>query len=202
MAKLDAKAFFRNRVTAWEKELTIQASSRLNSYPIVVEKDVRTNELVATVNFPEKSETLAKEIRQLVWLGFEKEIPRSVLAACEEAKQRYPFAIAIKTALRSYQSVRGLVAPSLEPLVLPQLLDVREIISEGFEVKLDTSKKVAKKRRIRWDSSSEELSSWVTRLSDSVTKLEERVEELSRMLGGAVITDATRENARELLAAT
>jgi DNA repair protein RecN (Recombination protein N) len=31
---------------------------------------------------------------------------------------------------------------------------------------------------------------------------EERVEELSRMLGGAVVTDATRENARELLAAT
>ena len=31
---------------------------------------------------------------------------------------------------------------------------------------------------------------------------EERVEELSRMLGGAVVTDATRENARELIAAT
>ena len=31
---------------------------------------------------------------------------------------------------------------------------------------------------------------------------EERVEELSRMLGGAVVTDATRANARELLAAT
>ncbi len=31
---------------------------------------------------------------------------------------------------------------------------------------------------------------------------EERIEELSRMLGGAVVTDATRENARELLAAT
>ena len=31
---------------------------------------------------------------------------------------------------------------------------------------------------------------------------DERVEELSRMLGGAVVTDATRENARELLAAT
>ena len=178
LAKLDAKAFFRNWVTAWEKELTIQASSRLNSYPIVVEKDVRTNELVATVNFPEKSETLSKEIRQLKWLGFDKEIPRSVLGACEEAKQRYPFAIAIKTALRSYQSVRGLVDPSLEPLVLPQLLQVREIVSEGFEVKLDTSKAVAKKRRIRWDSSAKELSDWVTRLSDSVTKLEERVEEL------------------------
>ena len=31
---------------------------------------------------------------------------------------------------------------------------------------------------------------------------EERVEELSRMLGGAVVTDATRENARELLSGT
>ena len=31
---------------------------------------------------------------------------------------------------------------------------------------------------------------------------DERVEELSRMLGGAVVTDATRENARELLSAT
>ena len=30
---------------------------------------------------------------------------------------------------------------------------------------------------------------------------DERVEELSRMLGGAVVTEATRENARELLAA-
>jgi DNA repair protein RecN (Recombination protein N) len=30
---------------------------------------------------------------------------------------------------------------------------------------------------------------------------DERIEELSRMLGGAVVTDATRENARELLAA-
>ena len=178
LAKLDARAFFRNWVTAWEKELTIQASSRLNSYPIVVERDVRTNELVATVNFPEKSETLSKEIRQLKWLGFDKEIPRSVLGACEEANQRYPFAMAIKTALRSYQSVRGLVDPSLEPLVMPQLLDVREIISEGFEVKLDTSKAVSKKRRIRWDSSAKELSDWVTRLSDAVTKLEERVEEL------------------------
>jgi dynein heavy chain 1 len=55
-------------------------------------------------------------------------------------------------------------------------LDVREIVSEAFDVKLDTSKAIAKKRRIRWDS--RELSDWVSRLADSVTKLEERVEQL------------------------
>ena len=48
----------------------------------------------------------------------------------------------------------------------------------------------------------------VSKAGDKVvtTKLDylsedERVEELSRMLGGAVVTPATRENARELLAA-
>jgi DNA repair protein RecN (Recombination protein N) len=48
----------------------------------------------------------------------------------------------------------------------------------------------------------------VSKAGDNVdtTKLDylsedERVEELSRMLGGAVVTKATRENARELLAA-
>jgi dynein heavy chain 1 len=94
----------------------------------------------------------------------------------DEASQRYPFGVAIKTALRSYQAVRSLITTNLEPLVMPQLLEVREIISEAFDVKLHTSTAIAKKRRIRWDSPN--LSEWVARLSDSVTKLEERVEQL------------------------
>ena len=178
LSKLNPTSFFRKWITEWEKELTIQASSRLHSFPIVVEKDLTSNELIVTVNFSEKMESLNKEIRQLIWLGYEKEIPRSILTACEESKQRYPFAIAIKTALRSYHSCRTLITPSLEPLVMPQLLDVREIISDGFEVKLSTSKAISKKRRIRWDSSPKDLSEWATKLSDSVTKLEERAEEL------------------------
>jgi dynein heavy chain 1 len=40
-----------------------------------------------------------------------------------------------------------------------------------------TSTVIAKKRRIRWDAPCE-LSDWVSRLSESVTKLEERVEQL------------------------
>jgi dynein heavy chain 1, cytosolic len=177
LAKLDARAFFATWVTEWEKELTIQATSRLHSYPVTIEKDVRIGELVPVVNFNEMSETLPKEIQQLKWLGFEKDIPQSVLVASEEASKRFPFAIAIKTALRSYQAVRGLVTSELEPLLMPQLLAVREIMSEAFDVKLDTSTSIAKKRRIRWDAS-RELSDWVSRLSESVTKLEERVEQL------------------------
>jgi dynein heavy chain 1 len=72
LAKLDARAFFLTWVTEWEKELTLQASSRLHSYPVTIEKDIRIGEWVPTVNFNEMSETLPKEIQQLKWLGFEK----------------------------------------------------------------------------------------------------------------------------------
>lgn len=178
LAKLDAKTFFRSWITEWEKELTSQASSRLYSFVVLVELD-RENDLFARVNFDEKSEMLFKEIRHLKWLGFEKDVPRTLTLISEEAIQRYPFAIAIKTALRSYQAVRALISPDLEPLVMPQLLEVRETVSEAFDVKLDSSTAIAKKRRIRWDS--RELSDWVSRLSDTVTRLEERVEQLLRI---------------------
>eukprot|EP00429_Kryptoperidinium_foliaceum_P003525 CAMPEP_0176008276 /NCGR_PEP_ID=MMETSP0120_2-20121206/3664_1 /TAXON_ID=160619 /ORGANISM="Kryptoperidinium foliaceum, Strain CCMP 1326" /LENGTH=842 /DNA_ID=CAMNT_0017341061 /DNA_START=53 /DNA_END=2578 /DNA_ORIENTATION=+ len=175
LAKLDARNFFRSWIGEWEKNLTNQASSRISSFPVVIEID-RQGDLVARVNFDEKSELLFKEIRHLKWLGFQKDVPRTLSLVSEEACQRYPYAVAVKTALRSYQALRSLVDPTLEPLVRPQLLEFREILSEAFDVKLETSTAVAKKRRIRWDS--RELSDWVTRLSDSVTMLEERVEQL------------------------
>lgn len=117
LAKLDARSFFRNWVQEWEKELASVTTSRLHSYPIIVEPDGRGGDLVAKVNFDEKSELLFKEIRHLKWLGYGKDIPRTLVMVSEEAMARYPFAVAVKTALRSYQAVRVLVTAELEPLV-------------------------------------------------------------------------------------
>ena len=146
--------------------------SKINSYPVIIED-------VAKVNFDDKSEVLSKEIRHLKWLGYGGGIPKTLLSVAEEAASRYPYAIAIKTALRSYQSVRTLVTPELEPLVMPQLLSIRECISDAFDVKLSTSTAVAKKLRVKWDNT-QEMTDWVTRLTDSVTKFEDRVEQLLR----------------------
>jgi dynein heavy chain 1 len=181
LAKLDARSFFRNWVMEWEKEITAAATSPLHSYPIVIEADGRTGSLVAQVNFDEKTELLFTEIRHLKWLGFESDIPRTLSMVSQESMERYPFAITIKTALRSYQAVRVLITPELEPLVMPQLVEIRECISEAFGVKLSTSTAVAKKRRIRWDA--REMSDWVSKLAESVSKFEERVEELLNACG-------------------
>jgi hypothetical protein len=56
--------------------LTIQATSRLHNFPVTIEMDIWISKnLVPTINFNEMSETLPKEIQQLNWLGFEKDIP-------------------------------------------------------------------------------------------------------------------------------
>ena len=85
LGKLDAKAFFRGWVSEWERELSAQAtamSARLNSYPILVARELqrggRKEVLVAKVSFDEKYELLFREIRHLKWLGFERDIPRTV----------------------------------------------------------------------------------------------------------------------------
>ena len=96
----------------------------------------------------------------------------------DESIQRYPYAIAVKTALRSYQAVRVLVTPELEGLVMPQLLEIRELISEAFDVKLSTSTAISKKQRVRWEA--KEMTEWVSKLNESVSKFEDRVEQLLR----------------------
>jgi dynein heavy chain 1, cytosolic len=117
LAKLDAKSFFRGWVQEWEKELASVTTTRLQSFPIVVEPDLRGGVIVAKVNFDEKSELLFQEIRHLKWLGYGKDIPKTLVIVSDEAVARFPFAVTIKTALRSYQAVRVLITPELEPLV-------------------------------------------------------------------------------------
>ena len=81
LSKLDAKAFFRAWVTEWERDMSIQATAsnaRLSSYPIVIVPEGSSNSLIAKVKYDEKYELLFREIRYLKWLGFERDIPKTV----------------------------------------------------------------------------------------------------------------------------
>ena len=180
LAKLDARSFFRNWVSEWEKDITAAATSPLHSYPVVIQTDGRGDVLVAQVNFDNKTEMLFTEIKYLKWLGFGGDIPRTLSMVSQESMDRYPYAVTIKTALRSYQAIRVLITPELEPLVMPQLIEIRECVAEAFGVKLSSST-AGKKRRIRWDS--REIAEWVSKLAGSVSKFEERVEELLNACG-------------------
>jgi len=172
IAKLDARTFFRSWVTEWENELSTK-SNRLDSYPIRLERG-EDSKYIAVINFDEKNEQLFREIRYLQWLGYEREIPRTLALLSEEALQRYPHAIVLKSALRSYNVFRSLLTTDLEPLVTPQVRAIRESISEAF----NASELTTSSRRVRWSDSV--IGEWVASLSELVSLFEERVEKLLR----------------------
>jgi len=90
LSKLDSKVYFRNWVSEWERELSSDTSSKLSTYPIVIVRD--GSGLVAEANFDEKHEYLSREIRYLKWLGYERDIPRTISLVSEEAMSKYSHA--------------------------------------------------------------------------------------------------------------
>ena len=59
------------------------------------------------VNYDEEVITTFKEVRNFQWLGFR--VPYSVIILGEQVKEQYPFAIAMKEALRAYKSASSMV---------------------------------------------------------------------------------------------
>jgi hypothetical protein len=87
LSKLDSRAYFRNWVSEWERELSSDTNSKLNTFPIIIVREGKL--LVANANFDEKHEYLSREIRYLKWLGYERDIPRTIALVSEEAMARH-----------------------------------------------------------------------------------------------------------------
>eukprot|EP00985_Skeletonema_marinoi_P034911 scaffold45168_cov139-Skeletonema_marinoi.AAC.1 len=83
LSKLDSRAYFRNWVSEWERELSSDTNSKLNTFPIIIVREGKF--LAAKANFDEKHEYLSREIRYLKWLGYERDIPRTIALVSEEA---------------------------------------------------------------------------------------------------------------------
>ncbi|KAK1747403.1 dynein heavy chain [Skeletonema marinoi] len=154
LSKLDSRAYFRNWVSEWERELSSDTNSKLNTFPIII------------ANFDEKHEYLSREIRYLKWLGYERDIPRTIALVSEEAMT----VMLMPTALSSYAAARGLITEELEPLVSQEMRAIQESIGEAFDVSLDGSKKI--KARTRWDS--KDVGGWIAVLNEHVNRFEER----------------------------
>jgi dynein heavy chain 1 len=178
LAKLDATAFLRSWVNGWERELASGTNNRVKTYPILIIKD-KTGTFVAKVNMDTKADQLFREVRALLWLGYDKDVPRTIRTMSDEALQRYPYANTLRTALRSYATTRACVTPDLEPLLEAELLGIRDVISEAFDVSQVSGaagKKSRRTARVRWEAP--DIGAWVTTLSDLVSAFEERVDKL------------------------
>jgi len=171
LAKLDAKSFLRSWILQWEKELILGANSRSDSFPLLIVSSGREKDKYeAQVNMNSNIELLFREVRTLTWLGFEKDIPRTLRSLSDEALSRFPYAISLRSSLRSYSTARKSITPEMEPLLESELFSIRDVVSEAFDV--------GRKSRIKWDSPS--LGVWVAKLSHLISHFETRVDILTQ----------------------
>ena len=176
LAKLDVRSFLRSWILEWEKELILGSNSRLDSFPIIITDCSNSKVAIkyeARVNMELKMELLFREMRTLIWLGFEKDIPRTLRSLSDEAVNRFPYAITLRSSLRSYTATRKFITPELEPLLEKEIFSIRDVISEVFDVTNN-----GRRNRVKWDSPS--LGLWVTKLSQLVTHFENRVDIIAR----------------------
>ena len=88
--KLDSRVYFHTWVKEWERELQSDKNLKLGTYTIMIVREGKR--FVAKANFDEKHEYLARELRYLKWLGYERDIPPTISQLSVDAMTRHPHA--------------------------------------------------------------------------------------------------------------
>ncbi|CAN7982336.1 unnamed protein product [Ixodes hexagonus] len=120
------------------------------------------NVLKLKVNFLPEIITLAKEVRNLKWMGFR--VPLAIVNKAHQANQLYPFAISLIESVRTYERTCEKVEdrPSITLLVAGQKKDVQNLIAEGIG--------------LVWESY--KLDPYVQKLAEMVFNFQEKVDDL------------------------
>jgi dynein heavy chain 1, cytosolic len=185
LTNLDTNRVYAQWLEGWRSELKLRAAataaSTLRDHVLLITADPHATAattassgttgaaaaaggLVLTVNLDPKTVSLFKEVRHLQWLGLHT--PESSVRVLTQVKKladtsaaRYPAAVALQSALRTYSLARSCISAAMEPLLVPQLRAVRQTVGRAF----------SKVGRLSWDSS--DLSAWVGTLSEQVCTL-------------------------------
>ena len=90
---------------------------------------------VLAVNFDPQIITLFKEVRNLLWLGFQ--VPHAIGNIAKDAKRVYPHAVSLMETVRTYAQTcdRVLAHPGIAPLVAEYRTDAQTMISRGLDVR-------------------------------------------------------------------
>ncbi|GAA5901689.1 dynein heavy chain [Sporobolomyces salmoneus] len=91
--------------------------------------------LQLTVNFDSQIITLFKEVRNLLWRGFQ--VPHTISNIAKDAKRVYPYAVSLMETVRTYsQTVTKLEAnPEIAPLIAATYKKAQDQIAKGMSFK-------------------------------------------------------------------
>lgn len=128
--KLSTRALFEGWLQDIQRrDMTI--SGRL----FTVNRNRASNTYELAVNFDAQVISLFKEVRNLIWLGFQ--IPHGINNLAKDAKRVYPHAVSLMETVRTYTQTCNLVAanPAIARLVAQAHIDVQALITQGMSLR-------------------------------------------------------------------
>ena len=146
--------------------------------------------LTLEVNFDAHALEVLKEVRNLAWLGSAFQVPSTIRGQAREAEVRYPTAVALKGALRTFAVTKARVPPHqlvlFERPIRAFQLDVRQALDRVRrpveKARAGSGKGVERDcAQVTWGTQQQDptaFSGWVTGLTDHVFALEQAVEDL------------------------
>jgi dynein heavy chain 1 len=131
--KLDTRPIF----DAWLAEITkrdLNVSGRIFD---ITRNRALGNTLQLGINFDAQIITLFKEVRNLLWQGYQ--VPHTVANVAKDAKRVYPFAVSLNETVRTYTQTINRVKKNeaISPLVAGYRKDVQSHISKGIQLRWD-----------------------------------------------------------------
>ena len=123
--------------------------------------------LELNVSFNKEIITLFKEVRNLAWLANDQygfRVPYTIKIMSDEAKERYPYAMALTETLRTYQHINTQLSEDIGTLTAKTKKSIQVAFAKAFN------------KHIKWDS--ESLEQYVKDLSKKVYYLQDQVSDL------------------------
>ncbi|KAK9719430.1 dynein heavy chain [Basidiobolus ranarum] len=131
--KLDTRQIY----DAWLSEIAKRDLSVSGRIFEIARVRAQGNILQLGVNFDSQVITLFKEVRNLLWQGFQ--VPHSVSNIAKDAKRVYPFVVSLMETVRTYQQTLNKIHkhPDIATLVAGYRNDVQVMITKGINLRWD-----------------------------------------------------------------
>ena len=159
--KIDPKAKFNEWHKKQEKKKGFDSTRRIFD----VTTDTKSDELNLVVDFDPEEMTLFKEFRNLEWLGLKPRM--SLKFRSLEAKEKYPYVIALQDSLRIYKQTSMQIDDSIKILVANAITNVQKCLAKAVQ------------EGITWDDT-ERLAVYTKKVSSLVLGLQKNVAELKQ----------------------
>ncbi|GAA5943977.1 hypothetical protein JCM3775_004729 [Rhodotorula graminis] len=145
--------------------------------------------LQLAVNFDPQIITLFKEVRNLLWLGFQ--VPHTVSNIAKDAKRVYPYAVSLMETVRTYsQTVHKLEQnPDIAPLVAATHKKAQEQIAKGMGFRWEHFVNTFDGRSLSYvagagvDNSGSKHTHYVREFASIVAELQDRTDHLVELYG-------------------